>query len=244
MDAEFGHSAFEGRGLQLEKGGSAVLAAYAPVRWLLNLAYMTLCEYPSQVPAKYRRTFDTFGSEFDIGRFKDIAHLVGVNRFNQAGDAVKDDFDNDGLLDLVVTAWDPAQSMAFYRNTGNGTFEDRTEAAGLSKTYGGLNSRADRLQQRWLPGHLHCARWVDSVADAAEPSAQQWQRHVHRCNPCREKNGAGAFSKQFCQRLLQFTRKSELFEVQRLARGDRQSICRQGVGALRQGKLRCGGTQA
>ncbi len=109
------------------------------VRWLLNLAYMTLGEHPSRVPAEYLLTFEKFGSEFDIGRFKDIAHLVGVNRLNESGGAIMDDFDNDGLLDLVVTSWDPAQAMAFYRNKGDGTFEERTEAAGLSKQYGGLN---------------------------------------------------------------------------------------------------------
>ncbi len=27
-----------------------------------------------------------------------------------------DDFDNDGLLDVVVTCQDPTESMAFYRN--------------------------------------------------------------------------------------------------------------------------------
>ncbi|HLJ94691.1 MAG TPA: hypothetical protein VKU02_16005, partial [Gemmataceae bacterium] len=79
-------------------------------RWLLNVAYMTLGEHPGRVPAKYLMTFDTFGAEFDIGRFRDIAHLVGVNRLNQAGGAIMDDFDNDGLLDLIVTSWDPAQS--------------------------------------------------------------------------------------------------------------------------------------
>jgi hypothetical protein len=110
------------------------------VRWLLNLAFMTLGEHPRRVPGMYLMTFDKFGSEFDIGRFKDIAHLVGLsNRFNEAGGAIMDDFDNDGLLDLVVTTWDATQSMAFYRNKGDGTFEDRTEAAGLSKQYGGLN---------------------------------------------------------------------------------------------------------
>jgi hypothetical protein len=108
------------------------------VRWLLNLAYMTLGEYPHGVPAPYVMTFEKFGSELDIGRFKDIAHLVGVNRFNAAGGAIMDDFDNDGLLDLVVTSSDPTEAMAFYRNKGDGTFEDRTEAAGLSKQYGGL----------------------------------------------------------------------------------------------------------
>jgi hypothetical protein len=110
------------------------------VRWLLNLAYMTLGEHPHGVPPEYLLTFDHFGSEFDIGRFQDISHLVGLsNRMNQAGGAIMDDFDNDGLLDLVVTSWDPTQPMAFYRNKGDGTFEDRTEAAGLSKQYGGLN---------------------------------------------------------------------------------------------------------
>ena len=33
--------------------------------------------------------------------------MVGVDRFNQAGGAVMDDFDNDGLLDLAVTSFDP-----------------------------------------------------------------------------------------------------------------------------------------
>jgi hypothetical protein len=109
------------------------------VRWLLNLAYMTLGEYPEPVPPAYRLTLDTFGREFDIGRFKDIGHLVGVNRLNWAGGAVMDDFDNDGLLDIVITSSDPGQSMAFYRNRGDGTFEDRTEAAGLAGQLGGLN---------------------------------------------------------------------------------------------------------
>jgi hypothetical protein len=109
------------------------------IRWLLNVAYMTLGEHPGKVPRQYLMTFDQFGRELDVGRFKDVAHRVGVARVNMAGGAVMDDFDNDGLLDLVVTSWDNAQSMAFYRNKGDGTFEDRTEAAGLSKQLGGLN---------------------------------------------------------------------------------------------------------
>jgi hypothetical protein len=109
------------------------------IRWLLNVAYMTLGEYPSKVPRAYLMSFDQFGRDLDIGRFKDVAHLVGLARTNQAGGAVMDDFDNDGLLDVVVTSWDNAQPMAFYRNKGDGTFEDRTEAAGLNKQMGGLN---------------------------------------------------------------------------------------------------------
>jgi hypothetical protein len=112
------------------------------VRWLLNLAYMTLGEHPRQVPPEHLLTFDTFGSEFDIGRFKDIAHVVGLSDFehvNMSGGAIMDDFDNDGLLDVVVTDWDPAMHMRFFRNKGDGTFEDRTKAAGLEKQLGGFN---------------------------------------------------------------------------------------------------------
>ena len=48
-----------------------------------------------------------------------------------AGGAVLEDFDNDGRLDLATTTFDPAEPMAFYRNQGDGTFEDRSRAAGL-----------------------------------------------------------------------------------------------------------------
>ena len=49
-----------------------------------------------------------------------------------------DDFDGDGLLDIAVTTMDPAGSMAIYRNRGDGTFEDRSEAAGVTGQFGGL----------------------------------------------------------------------------------------------------------
>jgi hypothetical protein len=68
----------------------------------------------------------------------DVAPRLGLNRLNMAGGAVLDDFDNDGLLDLVVTTMDEAGPMAFYRNKGDGTFEDRTRAAGLDRQLGGL----------------------------------------------------------------------------------------------------------
>ena len=110
------------------------------VRWLLNLAHMTLGEYPGNVDRRFLISLDRYlKNEFDIGRFRDIGHLVGVNRLNQAGGAIMEDFDNDGLLDIVITSMDPTQAMAFFRNKGDGTFEDRTEAAGLSKQFGGLN---------------------------------------------------------------------------------------------------------
>ena len=133
------------------------------VRWLLNVAHMTLGEHPRKVDPRFLISLDHFlKSEFDIGKFRDIGQAVGVNRFNQAGGGVMEDFDNDGLLDLAVTTYDPTEPMAYYHNTGKGTFEDRTESAGLTKQLGGKNlvqtdfnndGRADLFISRgaWLP---------------------------------------------------------------------------------------------
>jgi hypothetical protein len=110
------------------------------VRWLLNLAHMTLGEYPDKVDQRYLLRLDHFlQSEFDIGKFRDIGHAVGVDRFNMAGGAVMEDFDNDGRLDLALTSSEPTQPMAFYYNNGNGTFVNRTQEAGLFKQLGGKN---------------------------------------------------------------------------------------------------------
>jgi hypothetical protein len=133
------------------------------VRWLLNLAHMTLGEHPGKVDPKYVISLDRFTqSEFNIGKFRDVGHLLGVNRFNQAGGAIMDDFDNDGLLDIVLTSFDPTLSMAYYRNTGDGTFEDRSEESGVTDQLGGLvcyqtdfnnDGRLDAFIPRgaWLP---------------------------------------------------------------------------------------------
>ena len=110
------------------------------VRWLLNLAHMTLGEHPQGVEARYRLSLDKFNnSEFDIGKFRDIGDRVGVNRFNQSGGAIMEDFDNDGLLDVIVTSIDPSAVMGLYRNTGDGKFVECTAGAGLSDQLGGLN---------------------------------------------------------------------------------------------------------
>jgi hypothetical protein len=93
------------------------------VRWLLNLAHMTLGEHPGGVDPGNLLPLDHFQrSEFDIGRFRDVGAQVGVNRLNHAGGGIMEDFDNDGLLDILVTAMNPTAPMAFYRNKGDGTF--------------------------------------------------------------------------------------------------------------------------
>ncbi len=109
------------------------------VRWLLNLAYATLGEYPSGVPAAYLIPEKNFHSKESIGRFVDVAPAAGLNVFRGAGGVIVDDFDNDGLLDVVVSSLDVCDPLRFFHNDGDGRFSDRSEKAGLLDQLGGLN---------------------------------------------------------------------------------------------------------
>jgi len=109
------------------------------VRWLLNLAYMTLGKYPSGVPAKYLIPPSVFASKENIGRFVDVAPAAGLNSFSMAGGVIVDDFDNDGLLDVVTSSYDQCEHLHFFHNNGDGTFTDRAVQAGLADQLGGLN---------------------------------------------------------------------------------------------------------
>src|SRR5579859_2144829 len=108
-------------------------------KWLLNLAYMTMVEYPPGVPQKYLISPDVFGSKENIGRFVDVAASAGLNVVTTANGVVVDDFDNDGLLDVMISSYDVCEPLHFFHNNGNGTFTDRAVPAGLGDQLGGLN---------------------------------------------------------------------------------------------------------
>jgi hypothetical protein len=108
-------------------------------RWILNIAYMTLGEYPDRVPKQYLIPEDRFRSRIQLPRFNDVAQKVGLASFNNSGGAIVDDFDGDDLLDVMTTSANPEEPMLYFRNQGDGTFSNRTAAAGLEGLRGGLN---------------------------------------------------------------------------------------------------------
>ncbi len=110
------------------------------VKWDLNLAYMTLGQYPDGVPKEYLVPEAGFQSKEDIGRFVDIAPSLGVSVMREAGGVIVDDFDNDGLLDIVTSSMGVCDPIKFFHNNGDGTFTDRTAAAGLANQIGALNA--------------------------------------------------------------------------------------------------------
>ena len=128
------------------------------VRWLLNVAAMTLGTYPEGVPERFRIGPAAFASAEDPGRFWDVAGPAGVARTDNAGGTIADDFDNDGLIDLALSSRDPCEPLRLYRNRGDGTFADVTERAGLLGPARRPQPDPDRLRQRRLDRHLRDAR--------------------------------------------------------------------------------------
>lgn len=108
-------------------------------QWLLNVASMTVGSYPLGVPEQFRVDPATFTSRTEFPRFRDVAKSVGVSTLSCGGGAVAEDFDGDGLIDLLTSTWDPGGQIRYFKNTGDGHFADLTEESGLTGILGGIN---------------------------------------------------------------------------------------------------------
>ncbi len=140
----------KGSGVHIERDGSrGAIQTYEQLLqadpdnmeliWLLNLAYMTLGEYPDKVPSPYRIPVGVFDSDYDIKRFPDVAARLGLAVFSLAGGSITEDFDLDGDLDLMVSGWGLREQIRYFRNNGDGSFTEQTKEAGLIGIVGGLN---------------------------------------------------------------------------------------------------------
>src|SRR5204862_3323517 len=109
------------------------------VRWLLNLAYMMIGKYPEAVAAHDLIPPTAFASREDLGRFKDVAPQTGLNVFASAGGVIVDDLSGTGRFDVVTSNFYSCGPLHYFGNNGDGTFTERTAAAGLANQVGGLN---------------------------------------------------------------------------------------------------------
>lgn len=108
-------------------------------RWLLNIAYMTLGEYPEKVPSKWLIPPKVFESDYDIKRFYDAAPQLGIDAIGHAGGSIMEDFDGDGNLDIMASSNGLLDQLRYFKNNGNGSFTERTIEAGLKGIVGGKN---------------------------------------------------------------------------------------------------------
>ena len=136
------------------------------MRWLLNVAYMTLGQHPGGVPPA--QLIQPVAAEVTSApRFKDIAHESGVMLRSRAGGSIVDDFDNDGRLDIVMSSVGACEPLHVFRNTGGGTFEDVSAKAGVTEQTGGLNaSHIDYDNDGWLDIFVHRGGWESPMRNS------------------------------------------------------------------------------
>jgi len=140
-----------GRGVHADKGpGRAAVAVFNELldgrptepwidpaaTWLLNIAYMTIGEFPDGVPIVRRA--ELFAAP-DFPRFAQVAGSLGLDVFDLAGGVVVDDINGDGLLDVLFSTSDTRGELRLFTNVGDEGFRDDTAKAGLTGLPGGLN---------------------------------------------------------------------------------------------------------
>jgi hypothetical protein len=108
-------------------------------RYLLNLAYLALGEYPRRVPERWRIPNLSLRRHGDFPVFYNIAPDVGLSLEGLAGGLCVEDFNGDGLLDLFTTAWGVNDPVHLFLADGTGAYVDATAGAGVTGIVGGLN---------------------------------------------------------------------------------------------------------
>ncbi|PXY46247.1 FG-GAP-like repeat-containing protein [Flavobacterium hydrophilum] len=109
-------------------------------RWLLNIAYMTIGAYPSDVPKKWLiPNLNKDNSGYSIKPFVDVAANVGIISKNMSGGVIVDDFNNDNYLDIVTSDWSLNGVMHYYQNDQKGKYIDYSKASEIGRFKGGLS---------------------------------------------------------------------------------------------------------
>ena len=109
-------------------------------RWLLNIAYMSIGQYPDGVPKQYLVKGLESDSSNKIFKFSNIAHEVGLAINGISGGLNVEDFNNDGHLDLFMTSYGLNDPAYLFFADGKGGYYNYTSRAGLDGITSGLNS--------------------------------------------------------------------------------------------------------
>jgi len=145
------------------------------IQWLLNLAYMTLGQYPAQVPSSWLIPPDKWTSGDEILPFTETAMKYKVSVDGMSGGVILDDFNGDGWLDLVTSGWGLSEQLRYFENQGiQGDhflgFEEKTVEAGLSGITGGLNLlQTDYNNDGWLDILVLRGAWL--IGDKGQPNS-------------------------------------------------------------------------
>jgi tetratricopeptide (TPR) repeat protein len=104
-------------------------------RAVMWLASQNTGGYPASVPQAFRMELKA-GYEPARVKFENIAAKIGMDKICAGRGTAVFDYNNDGLLDIVVTA--AHAGCTLYRNNGDGTFTDVTVGSGLDECVNGF----------------------------------------------------------------------------------------------------------
>lgn len=112
-------------------------------RWLLNIAYMTLGQYPQSVPKKFYMDISAMDDKDRslLNPFANIASDLGVDVNGLSGGAIIEDFNNDGHQDIFCSSYGLFDQCRLFISDGKGGFDDKTSSAMLTGIKGGLNTK-------------------------------------------------------------------------------------------------------
>ena len=151
-------------------------------RWLLNVAYMTLGKHPDNVSKQWLIPAEHFKEKQEFPRFRDIAPLVGLaDEMALSGGSVTEDFNNNGLIDIMASSWGLSDQIHYYESNGDGKFIQKTDEAGLTGITGGLNL-------------IHADYNNDGYADVLVLRGAWLGKAGHHPNSLLRNNGDGTFS--------------------------------------------------
>ena len=125
------------------------------------------------------------------GTFSDIAQQAGVANHGRSIGSAFGDIDNDGWPDLVVINIDGPNAL--YRNNGDGTFTDRTEAAGITAPHDGFVAFFfDYDNDGWLD--LFATGWTENFKEVLQSAISGEPTQERNRLALYHNNGDGSFT--------------------------------------------------
>lgn len=137
-------------------------------KWLLNIAHLTLGQYPDSVPEEHFIRFQAYefgDSVMGVGKFENVAMQLGVNYNGYYGASIIEDFNNDGNLDIFATSGSNDHPAAMYYGDGVGNWSETQKLAFSNILGGGHAVQGDfnndgyldiyMMRGGWLRGNIH-----------------------------------------------------------------------------------------
>jgi len=138
-----------GHGVHVEPSGAKAAAKWLTLelevfdagsqasKWMLNVVHMQLGTWPGGVREAWRLPASAFDSDYDVGKFPNVAKALGLDFYGITGSVAADDFSHDdGTLEHVaggMLQWPGGRLSSQFKAQANGTFVDASLASSIKQ---------------------------------------------------------------------------------------------------------------